>query len=159
MPFNSTAGAVAANSYASVSAADAFHTDRANSTWGDAATDEKQVALVKATDYIDASYVFRSVKATDEQALECPRWEEVSVNPNVIKATALLALHMLTDNPNVKVAQDPVVSESSELEGVGSKSVTYDRARSLDPYPFVTKMLAKVASRRAGGASTMRLSL
>ena len=157
MSFNATTSGATANSYSSVADANAFHTDRANAVWADIATDDKEVALIKATDYIDANYVFRSVKATDEQALECPRYPDDILDQSLVKATALLALHMLTVDANALVTARSVTKEDKSLDGVGSTSVTYDNTRTLDPFPFVTKMMSKIASRSGAGGGTIWL--
>lgn len=58
-----------AESYISVSDADTFHSNRANTAWADAQTSEKEAALRKATDHIEARYG--------------QRWQGAQVNPNV----------------------------------------------------------------------------
>jgi hypothetical protein len=66
-----------ANSYVSTSYADGYHSDRGNTAWANATTDEKEQALIKATAYLDDRYYHRwkGWKQTDDQALEWPRYE------------------------------------------------------------------------------------
>jgi hypothetical protein len=72
-----------ANAYIDVAFADSYFTDRGNTDWAAASSDQKQVAIVKATDYIDKVNSNRFLgypafrtnppnEATD-QALEFPR--------------------------------------------------------------------------------------
>lgn len=49
-------GVTGANSYAAVATADTYASDRVDSTWGATTTDEKQEALIKATDYLETHY-------------------------------------------------------------------------------------------------------
>lgn len=148
-------GLTNANSYAEVSTANAFYTDRPNTAWSEASADEKAVALIRATDFIDANYIFRSVKTSDDQALENPRFPYTSLHPALVKATIVLAVHMLTYNANVVVTDHEIVSQEKALEGVGSTKVTYRVTGTIDPFPLVTKTLAHIASRRGSGGSTM----
>lgn len=77
MPFKveDGSGFVDSNSYGAVADADAYFVLRGNGEWAALTTDQKQVALVKATDYIDQRFGGRFVgdPMTDEQALAWPR--------------------------------------------------------------------------------------
>lgn len=68
-------GLAAANSYVSVADADTHHTDRGNTTWTAASNGDKEVALVKATDYVDKRFGrrFRGYRTSKDQGLEWPR--------------------------------------------------------------------------------------
>jgi hypothetical protein len=61
-----------ANSYAALAGANAYHTARANAAWTgtDAA---KEAALIRATEFLDASYWWRGQIASEDQALRWPR--------------------------------------------------------------------------------------
>lgn len=95
-----------ANSFISTDFADEYFEDRGDSTW--AATDysDKEVALIRATDYINLSYDFVGSVSTTTQALEWPRDDAYDINgrslediPTVLKkATAELALQVLSDD-------------------------------------------------------------
>ena len=117
------------NSYASLADADAYHGARATTAWaGDDAA--KTAALIRATDYIDASYTFtvNPVLGTGLDAL-------------LVKATIVMAVYALTDTLAAK-AEREIVEEEKELSGVGKKRLKYSDGTSLDPYPMVTKILA-----------------
>jgi hypothetical protein len=49
-------GSATANSFASTAAADAYVAERGVAGWADLLTADKQTALVKATDYLEATY-------------------------------------------------------------------------------------------------------
>jgi len=66
-------GLANANSYASVASADTYHENRGNGTWADAETADKQVALIRATDYIDLNS-FKDTILEDDQSLQFPRY-------------------------------------------------------------------------------------
>lgn len=150
---DTTLSGASANSYATLAQADEHHADRATASWAAADDAAKEAALIRATDFIDSNYIFRSVPATDEQALENPRDGEDTLQPRLVKATAMLANILLTDDP---VGKDTaaITSETKSLDGVGSTSTTYAK-RPSDPYPEVTKTLGKLANRRGASASNM----
>lgn len=68
-------GVAGANSYVSEADATAFHTDRGNTVWTGLSSPDAQVALIKATDYVDKRFGrrFRGFKQTKAQGLEWPR--------------------------------------------------------------------------------------
>ena len=69
-------GRADAESYASVSVADAYHTARGNTAWAALATTAlKEAALRKATDYLGQTYGLRwkGYRMTTTQALDWPR--------------------------------------------------------------------------------------
>lgn len=104
-------GVAAANSYASVAAADTHHTDRGNTTWTGASNGDKEVALVRATDYVDKRFGrrFRGFRRTKSQGLEWPRLsafdnddfllnDDDAIPRNLVKAVseyALIALQII----------------------------------------------------------------
>lgn len=68
------AGLTDANSYASVSDADAYHEGHLySSAWTGASAATKEAALVMATRLIDGSYQFNGYRSSDTQALQWPR--------------------------------------------------------------------------------------
>lgn len=151
-------GLTNSNSYASVSAADAHYTDRPSDVWSGASASEKATALIKATDYIDATYIFRSVPLSATQALQNPRYPDEIIHPLLIKATIMLAVHMLTDDINPKVTDREVIESTKSLDGVGSQTVKYDpKTRATDPYPAITRTLATISNRRGAGGGSMRM--
>ena len=64
-----------ANSYISVAEADTYHSNRGNTEWAAATNEEKEQALILATQYLDGRYrkKWKGVKSSVSQALSWPR--------------------------------------------------------------------------------------
>ena len=62
-----------ANTYTSVIDADTYNEQRGRSAWLSLEDDEKAAALIKATEFIDATFSWIGRKTTQEQALQWPR--------------------------------------------------------------------------------------
>ena len=123
-------------SYASLIEADAYHEVRATPEWVAVELDAtKEAALVRATDYIDATYGFVCDVA--------PR------HPLKVKATIVLAVHMLSGSVSAP-AQREIVEIEQELDGVGSTRTKYEDREVRDLYPMVTKILAPITGQIAG---------
>lgn len=95
-----------ANSYISIQYADEYFETRHNEEWDRAATEQKESALISATEYIDTTYAFKGIKATSDQGLQWPRiyatdaqGDYITGVPTVIKkGTAELALRALSED-------------------------------------------------------------
>ena len=145
-----------ANSYATLAEADAFHATRGgDDRWTDRTALQKQGALIRATDFIDANYVFKSVRNTADQPLEAPRYPSADLDARLVKATILLAVHMLDGDANERKDR-AVESETKRLEGVGSTSTQYAK-KERDPYPLITKTLSAIAKPRSAQVGTIRM--
>lgn len=68
-------GVAGANAYVTVVVADTHHADRGNTSWAEAPSTDRQIAIVRATDYVDKRFgkKFRGFKQTKTQGLEWPR--------------------------------------------------------------------------------------
>ena len=155
------AGLPNSNAYADVATADTYCADRLISAWGEATVSKRASVLIRATDYIDANYRFRSVPLTDEQALAHPRDDErLTLHPVLVKATIELAIQLLSTDPFAAVSERDVIESEDTLEGVGSQRKRYADTQISDPFPEITKMLKGMKATRGGGsASTMMLTL
>lgn len=97
-------GLATAESYVSVSDADAYHVSFGNTDWAGYSTEQKEIALRRATVYIDSNYTFAGEKYRLAQRLEWPRynyseneaWPEV----NIVQACCELAL--ISNSPRLK---------------------------------------------------------
>ena len=127
------------NSYASRSEADLYHGDRATPGWSTAEDANRDAALIRATDYIDAHY----------------RFTELDL-PTRARATIALAALALNDTLAGRAERD-VVETEQKLEGVGSKRLKYADRAPADPYPVVTKILAPITVQASGGVTVGRL--
>ena len=81
-----------ANSYLSVADADTYQSNRSNATWAALSTADKEVALIKATDWIEASFKVRwlGYRINNSMSLSWPRYD-VDYDGYVIAATAVPA--------------------------------------------------------------------
>ena len=106
--------------------------------------EEKEAALVKAADYIDAKYSFNVERA-----------EGGYVRQDLKKAAAIMALYCLESDP-FKASTERVVMEeeqSKELSSLKKASKLKYAALPVDPYPMVSAALYGVASKTGGGGS------
>lgn len=120
-----------ADSYVSVEFADNYFNARAITEWAELTEEEKEVALIKGTDFIDTSFDWNGRKATKEQSLNFPRinlrdsngYEVEGIPLNLMKAVCVASLNISKgeDMFSVQDANGAIVSES-----VGSISTTYD---------------------------------
>lgn len=116
-------GLAGAMSYVSVEDADKFSAYRL--TWTAATQEQKEAALVAATQYIDIRFLrrFPGERAKSTQGLEWPRtgtqWAKNVVPPVVIRACTLYAVHALS-GPLFIV---PKLSESGTAGMVTEKTV------------------------------------
>lgn len=153
-----------AESYASVSYADAYWTVRNDSVWGAYDTAKKEAALRAATQYIDATYKFRGELREASQSLLWPRTgfygdsgkyygpEEV---PQAVKdATCELAYEWGANG-----AFMPPADRGNGIKRVkaGSVEVEYtDGASTTKSFLFAARLLADVSM---GGANGLNMRL
>lgn len=141
-------GVANANSYIDVAWADTYFTDRGNTDWTDASTSAKQVALIRATDYIDVTYVFIGIKASSEQGLEWPRsyaidiyGEELTGIPTILKkavaetAVRALAGELIEDFDSQGRIKRERVEGAVEVEYGG------DGALQMKSFPYIDRLL------------------
>lgn len=66
-----------AESYISVADADTYHVKRGNTSWGVLTTENKEILLRKATDYMVQTYrtQWAGARKYDDQALDFPRYD------------------------------------------------------------------------------------
>ncbi len=141
------AGLSNSNSYASVAQADSYWSDRGNIAWAALTTTEKQQALIKATDFIEATYrtAWKGYRISSTQALSWPR-VDVTVDsfpiPSnivpvpVVSACAELALRSTT----AELLADQ--GQTVKREKVDVLEVEYqDYSDPTERYPLVNRLL------------------
>lgn len=129
------------NSYASLEAADAYQRARKNAAWSeDYEDDEREAALIRATDYLDTAYDLP--KPTGE------------VHPLIVRATVVLAVYALKHDFFAK-QERAVLETEEELSGVTKERVKYDTNAPNDPYPMITRMLAPITGQSGGRSATV----
>lgn len=146
-----------AESYISVTDADAYFLARSNATWAAIATTElKEAALRKATDYMVGRYGLRwkGDRVSELQELDWPR-EAAYANGFLIDSdTVPVAVQRACAELAVRASADdlqPDAGPQVKQETVGPISVTYmDGARQSDAYKAVDAMLS--AYLKAGGS-------
>lgn len=148
-------GLTTAETYVSVTDADAYHTAMGNTGWTgtDAA---KEVALRRAAQYIDTRYTYRGTRVNLNQSLEWPRaFYEMDGRteswpvPNLKAACCEAALRALSDTLTADVSTDQVIEET-----VGPITVRYAAKSGQTRYPVVDDLLRKYV---LAGAGMLRL--
>ena len=147
-------GLATAESYISVVDADAYFLARGNAAWALLTTLEKEVALRKASDFIQQTYRLKwnGYRANDTQALDWPRYYVNRKDSLSNRSNFLLNTVIPTE---VKQAQCELASRASiaplledlqpvvQSESVGSVSVVYGQGnRKTVAYPAVDRLLA-----------------
>lgn len=154
-------GLVNANSFTSISFADDYFTDRGETRWTEEACDEeKQVALILATDYLDLKYQYLGISKVPEiQALSWPREGVVSrsnftvvdsdsVPVGIQRAAAEIALIALDQDifPNVLKNAPEILSQTKSARGL---SIASSFKEVVDSSPVLRKALAYIRDLRA----------
>lgn len=145
-----------ANSYASLSAADAYFDARNKTVWADASTKNKEAALIRATDFIDANYVFYSVPKTKNQSLKNPRLDDDVLANELVKACLELSLIALERDIFEVDNSQYLLSSTESGDGIGSISETYSELKK-DSFQIITNILRPIAKKRSSNAQIGRL--
>jgi len=129
-------GKIDSNSYVSLEYAGDYFTSHGVSTWSGKTNTEKEVMLIKATDYIDNIFDWLGKKSTKEQALNFPRtdlydkdgYEVDAIPTNLKNAVCEAVLVVLQDKDLFKSESEngAVISEH-----IGSLSFTYDVSQKI----------------------------
>lgn len=144
------AGLADANSYLSVDQADAYHLARDNRRWNAAGPDDKQAALIRATQYLDVAYLFAGTPTSITQALAWPRGGALVVPPLVLAAAAELALRaldgpLLPDTTGTATTGGQIVQETVGPITVKYASGAAPRTVSVARFPYIDLLLAPLA--------------
>lgn len=145
-------GLATAESYVSVVDADAYHLALGNTAWAAASLSDKEIALRRGTQYIDARYSFRSTQNwPDSQALQWPRAGYLWPQKALTAATCEAARRALSGELYSDQDSAAVVSET-----IGPISITYGSQRFGGQVRFsiIDDLLARLT---AGGSSGIRI--
>lgn len=158
-------GVPGADSYVSIAEADAYASANGLPAWATATTTQKEVALRRATQYVDANYRFRGSRLNLNQPLEWPRGD-------VLAGLGLSSAYWFTWPPRglkeavieaaAKSLSAPlfVDQESREVksEKVGPIAVTYagDRFGGQTRFPLVDLLLREIT---IGSRSTVKVEV
>lgn len=147
------AGIPGANSYASLEQANDYHRARMNSAWLAADAKTQEAALIRASDYIEATYAVDGLPFTFGQGLQWPLLGSTGLPGAIVAATLLLALFAL-DGPLIAPASRGISKEKLKLEGAGELETEYDPVSGGDPYPAITSLLVGVAKVRGSAPAS-----
>ena len=144
------AGLADANSYLSVEQADAYHLARGNRRWNAAGPDDKQAALIRATQYLDVAYRFAGAPSRPTQALAWPRDGALVVPALVLSAAAELALRaldgpLLPDTTGTATTGGQVIQETVGPITVKYASGSAPKTASVARFPYIDLLLAPLA--------------
>jgi len=149
-------GLAAADSYVSIAVALTYHAALGNTAWAAATEAAQEIALRRATQYLNNRYTYRGTRLNSTQALEWPRvgYEQYGVTEswpvaNLKAACCEAALRALSDTLQTDVAADQVTEET-----VGPITVKYAQKTGQTRYPVVDALLARYS---AGGSGGMRI--
>ena len=143
MAFDATTGGSNSNSYVTVAEADAYFLDRQGS-W-DSNETHKQYYLIKATDYLEATYQgkWKGVKANSTQALAWPRYGVIDADgypidideiPLALKKATYEAAKLLSLNTELLATVKP---DKKRVKIDGAIEVEYKDGTSQDFYEQV----------------------
>lgn len=124
-------GLVDANSYVDIAYSDNYFTSHGVFAWSDLTEEQKEVLLIKATDYIDNVYQWLGTKLNKEQALRFPRenlydYEGIEVTdiPKALKDAVCESVNVLMKN--TELFQSVNENGAVTSEHIGELSFTYD---------------------------------
>jgi hypothetical protein len=151
-------GLVDAESYVSVAETDTYHLNYNNTSWALASIQNKEVALRKATQYLDSIFLWNGSIYSTSQSLSFPRVNIMDLQGRILdktiprslkESTSELALIALTENLN------PVTSKSDYVKRkkVGELEIEYkDGAPSNKQYNAVFNLLKGLHTGYNGGS-------
>jgi hypothetical protein len=143
-----------AESYVSLADAGTYHTRFGNASWAAATEANREIALRRATQFIDTNYRFKSYAIDEEQPLEWPRYDFGTALPQrLTDAVCEAALIFLTDNLN-----SPITATGSvKSEKVGPIEVEYNTPPVLRTrYPILDRLLSPLALGKYGSTPLVR---
>ena len=155
MSLDTTIGGAASDSYGTVAEATAYFTARnlTATLWSSLSSTIQEASLRKATQYLDATYMFTGIKATQAQALQWPRYDaeldgysisNVEIPARVKRAMFELALKATTEELAPDISAQVVTAEA-----VGPLSVSYTsspRNGGRDIYDYIESLISPLLS-------------
>lgn len=155
-------GLSTATSYVTVEEADEYFTDRGNETWLAYTDANKEIYLIKATDFIDANYTFVGTRGSATQALEWPREDATDSNNNDIeddeipivlkKAVYEAAMRVpLSDDglmPDYEAGTGAV--KVREIDGIREEFYNYGNTRVSSTYSYINRVIKPILTTTYG---------
>ncbi|SLN31768.1 DnaT-like ssDNA-binding protein [Oceanibacterium hippocampi] len=140
-------GLATANSYVATAEASQYHDELGNSAWAAAAEELRELALRRATRYIDGRYAFVGCVAVPTQALKWPRTGAFDTEGRLLSGVPVqvreacleLALH-LAEGGSVEAAT--AAEGAIRRQRVGPIETEYAEIERGREFPFVSRLLA-----------------
>ena len=154
-------GLSTANAYVSRTEANTYFTDRPNAAWTAATDGAKDAAILKATAYIDATYLFKGVIRIATQALSWPRWGVTDREYRIVAADAVpqLVKDACCELAAYALAADlaPTIAGKDRVAMVkaGSAEVQFEAGsrEAGTHHVYVTRLLSTLTLGNTGGMS------
>lgn len=119
------------NSYVDVTFADTYFSTRGVTTWVTLTQEQKEFALINASDYIDSAFDWNGIKKSYEQSMRFPRKNLVDSDgydvegiPTVLKEAVCECANKLSQN--VEMFKELEENGNVTSERIGELSFTYD---------------------------------
>lgn len=159
------AGLSNSNSYASVAQADGYFADRGNTEWAALTTTEKEQALIKATDFLEATYrsAWKGYRVTATQALSWPR-VDVTADSFPIPANIVpLAVTYACAELAIRATTTTLLADQGQQvkrEKVDVLEIEYqDYSDPTERYPSVNRLLVPyLLSSSGSGFASVRVT-
>jgi hypothetical protein len=139
-------GSATAQSYCSTAFADAYHRARANDDWLSLGTQDKEAALIRATDHIGQAYGqrWKGVRVSAGQALDWPRYGVVANGFAVDLATVPVAIANATAELALRASRGALAPDVGRIKTkvkVGPIETEYAGGSGLTRFTAVDNLL------------------
>lgn len=159
------AGLSNANSYASVSAADGYVADRGITGWAGLSQTIKEQSLVKATDYLEATYrdAWKGNRVNETQALSWPRYNVIVDGFNCpSNVVPLQVVNACVEMAIRAAAGETLIADQGQRvkrEKIDVIEVEYqDYSDPTQRYPFINRIITPfLLSASEGGFGVVRV--
>lgn len=152
-----------ANSLASVVFADAYFLNRGNSAWAALTEADKEVALIKGTDYFSAVFggKLNGRQITPEQCLPYPRDTEIGVPNKVQQAISEYALISTTQElfqvPELSETGNEIEEDFVKIGPIEIKSVlTTSKTKDMGRFPRADMLIRGFVSSAASQGGVVK---
>lgn len=130
-------GLTNSNSYVDLVFADDYFSARGIEFWAGLTDEQKEFALINATDYVDSAFDWNGIKKTQEQSLRFPRenlidsdgYKVEGIPAKLKEAVCESALKL---SQNVELFQTEEANGAVTSERIGELSFTYDNSKKAE---------------------------
>lgn len=154
-------GLQTANSYASVSEADIYFTERNNSVWSSYSNAQKEAGLLYATAYIDANYDWPGFVYDLNQSLDWPRSDAYDQDDRLLEGLPRKLKHatfeLALQHNSFSLSTSYERAGAVKREKVGVIEIEYEsNAPAAPSYPLVDSLLSAITSTGSGVVQLIR---